>query len=241
MARAKARKKHGRASRKNQSQRKVVPKLAPAQPRFTVTKGFTWLGSTGLILAALTAWFTYLARDVELGFSKNLTLGYELQLKNTGPADQVVEKFRVLPPTGQQVIYKITEDVSGTFHPDGTVSLPGGNKMYVPAAEFKELDGKEIPAQSTLKFRVPPLADRSWVQPEAALVDIEYFVISKNPFLYRVESALRLVGLSSGQKKASFLVINNYWSPVQPGSIKSAIAQACREDAMIAKLSVCRS
>jgi hypothetical protein len=99
--------------------------------------------------------------------------------------------------------------------------------LFSRTTEFRELDGKDLSAGSTMKFRIPPLADSTWVQPEATLVNIEYSVISKNPALNTVEVILRLVGLSSGNKKASFLVLNNYWTPVQPGSIQSAITQAC--------------
>src|SRR5262249_9882592 len=112
--------------------------------------------------------------------------------------------------------------------------------MYIPAAEFRELDGKELSAGSTMKFRIPPLIDRTWFQPEAILVNIEYSVISKNPVLKTVEVILRLVGLSSGNNTASVLGRNNYWTPLPPCSIQSAITQACRENITIARLSVCQ-
>jgi hypothetical protein len=141
MARRKSRRNRGRSFHGKQSQ--LTPKdSAAASSRKThiAIRLFKWIGSTGLLLTALTVCHTYLSRDVELEFSKPLSSGYELSLRNTGPADQIIEKFSVLPPSGQQMLFTVTRDVMATLHPDGTVSLPGGSTMYIPAAEFRELD-----------------------------------------------------------------------------------------------------
>ncbi|WP_435626335.1 hypothetical protein [Candidatus Ferrigenium straubiae] len=161
-------------------------------------------------------------------------------MTNVGPSDRVIEKFRVKPPLGQQVIYKITQDIYAKFE-NGKVVLPGGPDTYIPAAEFKELNGQVISAKSQLKFRLPPLSDRSWLEPEAALIRIEYSSVQKNQALRAIEKALRALSIKESSATVDFLVLQNYWTPVKSGVLKDAIDQACRENSSVAKFEVCRS
>lgn len=203
-------------------------------------KVWLWLGASGFLLAATGASFDYINGELQLSYSQALGSAYELVMSNTGPSDRVIEKFRVKPPHGQQVIYKITQDIYANVE-NGQVILPGGPDTYVPAAEFKELDGQTISGKSQLKFRLPPLSDRSWLEPEAALVKIEYSSVPKNEALRIVEKVLRAVSLKQPDTTSDFLVLHNYWTPVKSGVLKDAISQACRENSSVAKFEVCRS
>jgi hypothetical protein len=206
----------------------------------TVKKLWLWLGASGFLLAATGASFDYINGELQLSYSQALGSAYELVMSNNGPSDRVIEKFRVKPPLGQQVIYKITQDIYANVE-NSNVIIPGGPDTYVPAAEFKELDGQTIAAKSQVKFRLPPLSDRSWLEPEAALVKIEYSSVPKNGILRVIEETLRTVSLTPPSTTADFLVLHNYWTPVKSGSLKDAISQACRENSSVAKFEVCRS
>lgn len=218
----------------------MQPVVAKPAPFGVATKLWLWLGASGFLLAATGASFDYINGELQLSYSQALGSAYELVMSNTGPSDRVIEEFRVKPPLGQQVIYKITQDVYANVE-NGEVVLPGGPDTYVPAAEFKELDGQTISAKSQIKFRLPPLSDRSWLEPEAALVKIEYSSVPKNVTLRMIEGILRAASLKQPSTTAEFLVLHNYWTPVKSGVLKDAISQACRENSTVAKFEVCRS
>ena len=79
---------------------------------------------------------------------------------------------------------------------------------YVPAAEFRELDGQKIDANSTLKFRVPPLSSSFWMEPEATIVDIRYELEATNPVLSALELVLQAVNLRSTERSIRYLVVS---------------------------------
>ena len=218
------------------------PVIAKSAPSSAVKRLWLWLGVgiSGCLVAATGTLFDYINGDLQLSYSQALGSAYELVMSNTGPSDRMIEKFRVKPPLGQQVIYRITEDIYANFE-NGKVMLPGGPNTYVPAAEFKELDGQTISAKSQIKFRLPPLSDRSWLEPEAALVTIEYSSVPNNSSLRAIENILRSVSIKQSSTTADFLVLHNYWTPVKSGVLKDAITQACRENSTVAKFEVCRS
>lgn len=221
-----------------------APQTQPivAKPREfgVVKKLWIWLVASGFLLAATSTSFDYINGELQLSYSQALGSAYELVIANTGPSDRVIEKFRVKPPLGQQVIYKITQDIYANVE-NGKVILPGGPDTYVPAAEFNELDGQTISAKSQIKFRLPPLSDRSWLEPEAVLVKIEYSSVPKNVALHIAEEILRAASLKQHSTTVDFLVLHNYWTPVKTGVLKDAISQACRENSSVAKFEVCRS
>lgn len=198
-----------------------------------------WLGSAGFLVLFATTAYKYLDGDVRLEFSKALSSGYEFILHNNGPADQVVEEFRVLVPTKKQdVIYKLTEGIYASVDENG-IELPGG-PVYMPAAEFKEIDGQVIKGNSKIQFRLPPLADRLWLQPVAVLLNIEYTTISRNQILQKIEKLARNIGFKEKKVTVGFLVLNNYWTPVRVGNLQDAITQACRDNRMLSNLEICK-
>ncbi|MFA4102481.1 hypothetical protein OQJ40_10060 [Serratia nevei] len=137
------------------------------------------------------------------------------------------------------MIYKVTEDVYATRDEKGQITLPGGNQSYVPAAEFKELDGQRLSANASFKFRVPPLSNRTWMAPEAAIVDIRYEIDSSNPVLAAIEGIFDVLGFHSRQHTVRYLVIENYWTPSRSNSLNEAIRIFCRDSDTVAKSGSC--
>ncbi|MDX9708150.1 MAG: hypothetical protein RBT64_01230 [Trichloromonas sp.] len=194
---------------------------------------------SGILVALLGIAYQFFAGNISLEFVQAIGRAYEFQLKNDTPSDRTVKFFRIDPPSVQQVVYKVTEDVYANIDAQGHVSLPGGNVSYIPAAEFKELDGQRLLANSTLKFRVPPLSSRTWMAPEATIVDVHYELESSNLLLSAIEELLNVTGIRSRVRSIRYLVIDNYWTISRSASIDEAIRVFCRDNEAIAKSSTC--
>ncbi|BEN34673.1 hypothetical protein SMKC041_13050 [Serratia marcescens] len=227
-----ARKKKGNAPR---------PKTGPVKEKSNnrLAKVSAFLVGSGILVAILGAAYQYFAGSVSLAFVQSVGRAYEFQLTNDTPSDRTVKSFRIIPPDVQQVIYKVTEDVYATRDEKGQITLPGGNQSYVPAAEFKELDGQRLSANSSFKFRVPPLSNRTWMAPEAAIVDIRYEIDSSNPLLAAIEGIFNVLGFHSRQHTVRYLVIENYWTPSRSNSLNEAIRIFCRDSDTVAKSGSC--
>lgn len=124
-----------------------------------------WLAATGLLTFISGLVFSYFTGDIEVRYIKPIGRGYEFEITNKSSTDQKVEFLRATPDK-QDVVFKITESVYAELSSDGTVSIPGGNTSYMPAYEFKGMDGFVISANSSTKFKLPPLSSRSYVTPE---------------------------------------------------------------------------
>ena len=186
---------------------------------------------------------SYMSGGVQVEFSRSLESGYEFSIRNDSPSDQLIERFRVVLPTTpweQFLLGRTTKDVVATVD-NGNVVLPGGNHWYMPIGDFRELDGVLIKANSKRNFRLPPLNDRSWFQVTAALLDIKYSTTSKNLTLRKIEKGLSRLGIANYQKRISFLVIHDYWTPVKAETVQDAITLVCREDADLQKSELCKS
>lgn len=228
------------ARRKERRTTPVPPRFVPKPPSRT-WRIIEWLGAAGFLAGAFGVFYQYVVGDVQLEFVQSLSRGYEFQIKNDTPSDRLVTKFRVIPPMPQQVLYKVTQDIYAERNAKGEVVLPGGNITYVPAAEFKELDGQEIPAKSSAKFRVPPLSSRSWIEPEASIVDIHFETAPTHPVLQAIEALLSTPGIRSNERTVRYLVLGNYWVLSQSTSLKEAIRVACRDDDSISMISICNA
>lgn len=239
------------ARRKGRKKRTaVISTSAPFTKRSArLQRSFRWRGGTniltgiliGVLLALLSAAYQYLFGNVSLEYLQPLSRGYEFQIKNDTPSDLVVRSFRLDPLRGQRVVYKSTQAVYAQQNDKGEITLPGGNISYVPVAEFRELDGQKIGANSTLKFRVPPLSSRFWMEPEATIVDINYELEATNSVLSALELALQAVNLRSTKKSIRYLVVNNYWTASQSKGLDEALLVACRDDDSLSKLGACHA
>lgn len=223
--------------------KKGLPQLRQSMPaqgrRHLLAPLLTFLAGSGILVALLAVSYQYYAGNVSLEFVQPVGRGYEFQFKNDTPSDRTVKTFRVDPPSPQKIVYKITEDVYADVDGRGQVTLPGGNISYVPAAEFKELDGQRLSANSSLKFRVPPLSSRSWMAPEATIVDVRFELESANPALAAIEKLLDTIGLHSRTRTIRYLVIENYWAVSYSASLGEAIRVFCRDNDSMAKSSIC--
>ncbi|AMV41738.1 hypothetical protein [Paraburkholderia caribensis] len=232
----------------SKKKRKVVtPRIStPAQPKLPDEKkagvrgAWTFLAGSGILALLLAGAYQYVEGSVSLEFVQALGRGYEFQIKNATPADKIITRFRVVAPPRQRLIYHITENTYAQQNPDGKVELPGGNLTYIPAVEYREFDGRRISANSDVKFRVPPLSDRPWMEPDAAIFSIRYEVESSNPMLSSLEHALNRTGLRSNDVTIRYLVVNNYWIPTNSDSPGEAIRIFCRDNEDLASAATCR-
>ncbi len=199
-------------------------------------KLFMFLIASGILLALLKVAYQYFAGNISLEFVQAIGKAYEFQLKNDTPADFTVKSFRIEPPRKQDVVYTITEDVYANIDDHGRISLP---EIYVPAAEFKDIDGQRLQANSSLKFRVPPLSSRTWAAPEAAIVEVHYELEPANLVLSTIEKLLNTVGTNFRARSIRYLVIDNYWTISPSTSINEAIHIFCRDNESMAKSSIC--
>jgi len=216
--------------------RKKKKKWSPRQPangrcekNEEKKEWLSFLVGSGIFLVVLGSVFQYLTSNVSLEFIQPVGRAYEFQLKNNTPSDRVVQSFRVDLPQEQMVISKLTEDVYVKMDEEGKVILPGGNKTYVPAAEFKELDGQVVSANSSLKFRIPPLMSRSSMSTEALIVDVRYETRPSRHVLACIENILDFAGIHLGRQNVRYLVIENYWTISRSTSINEALRVYCRD------------
>lgn len=197
-----------------------------------------WLAATGLLAFAGQFAFKYFTGEVEARYVEPAGRGYEFRLTNNSSTAQIIEYLKVVPDLEQQFLFKITENVYGSFSENG-VSIPGGSTTYMPAFEFEGMDGYIIPANSSTEFRIPPLVARTYMQPESVVVFVEYRTRSANSVIGWFEELAKGVGIVSSEKRLRFLVAENYWTPIGDGASADAIKTACRDNDRFGKSSVC--
>jgi hypothetical protein len=199
-----------------------------------------WLAATGFLTVIGSFTFDFLTGDVQVQYIKPSGRGYEFKLVNNSSTDQVVEQFRISPDFGQGLLFKINQSVYGEFTENG-VTIPGGNSTYMPAFEYKEMNGYVLQAKSEVNFRVPPLVSRDYMVPESIVVFADYSTKSNNRYMAKLESILAFLHLRDAKKSKKYLVVDNYWTPLGSGSEVNAIKNACRDDDLFAKSTICRS
>lgn len=226
-------------ARRKKIPRSVSPLLGENTALRWLLRIGAFLAGSGIFLALLSVTYQYFAGNVALEFVQAVGRGCELQFKNDTPSDKKIKTFRVVVPLPQRFVYKISEDVIAHINERGEVTLPGGNISYVPAAEFKELDGQILLSNSSLKFRLPPLSSRSWMQPEATIVDVQFELEPSNRVLAGLEVVFDRIGVRPLKRTIRYLVIENYWAPSNSTSLTEAIRVFCRDNDAMAKSSTC--
>ncbi|MDB6443271.1 hypothetical protein PII47_07755 [Pseudomonas sp. 21TX0197] len=186
--------------------------------------------ATGGIGVAAGSVYGYFVNDVGLEYVRPYGRYYIFELKNDTPVDQVVESFSVRPPGSQSFIFKLTRDIYGDIDNSGEATLPGGNISWIPAVEFHELDGASLPARGIRKFRMPPLSSRDYMQPVAAIFEIQYDVLPANKILSTLDKVLRMIGARNTLTKIRYLVVDNYWYETRSQSLGEAVRIACRDN-----------
>lgn len=216
---------HNMARRKKKASSSIAAPAESVRPTSRFVRLFGWLTASGLLVALLAGAYQHLVGNVALEFVQPLGRGYEFQLKNDTPSDRTVRSFRMtLPP--QRFVFTTTEDVPLPMDESGRAIMP---PSHVPVVEFKDLDGRLLPANSSLKFRVPPLTNLRWMRPDATIVDVQVDLSASNPLLASLDAALQVTGLRLQSKTVRYLVIDNYWTVTDSTSLDEAIRVYCRE------------
>ncbi|KFX02478.1 hypothetical protein KP22_18475 [Pectobacterium betavasculorum] len=174
-----------------------------------INKALLWLAAIGLLPVVSNYTFDFLTGDVQVKYIKSLERGYEFKLINNSSTDQVIEQFRISPEFGQGIIFKINKPAYGIFSENG-VTLPGGNSTYMPAFEYKEMNGYVLSSKSEVSFRIPPLAARDYMIPEAIIVYADYKTSSKNKIMRNIEQILGFLNIIDINKRKKYIVTDNY-------------------------------
>lgn len=227
--------------RKKKGHRGYPQPVKMLRPQSPTRRSRLWnfVVGSGIAVGIIGSSYQYIVGDVSLEFVQPIGRAYEFQLKNDTPSDRLVKFFRIESPGPQQVIYETTEDVYLNVNKQGQVTMPGNGRSYVPAAEFKELDGQRLAANTALKFRIPPLVDIVWMRPLAAIVDVRFELVSANPILSALETIFHHTGLRSRDRTVRYLIIDNYWTVSRSNSIDEAMRVYCRDGGASLKSNAC--
>jgi hypothetical protein len=230
--------------RQKQRQNSAPPKLAPNVSSLSSKWGpRVWqvivaLGVLTLVPTYLNSWIT---GDLTLKFDGSEGDAYAFTLTNTAPMEQRITSFRVKVPRNQAPTYITTKPVLAEQGPNGTITLPGGNEIYIPAVEFTQLDGQKIAAHSTLDFHIPPLSSRVYAQPQALMVYVSYIWEPSNSILRFVGHFAAKVGLTNENKIVRYVVVKNVWDVSPTADPTEALKELCRDDDQIDNSITCAS
>ncbi|RKO74889.1 hypothetical protein C5E04_21625 [Pectobacterium parmentieri] len=208
-------------------------------PLRKINKALLWLAAIGLLPVVSNYTFDFLTGDVQVKYIKSLERGYEFKLINNSSTDQAIEQFRISPAFNQGIIFKINKPTYGIFSENG-VTLPGGNSTYMPAFEYKEMNGYVLGSKSEVSFRIPPLAARDYMIPEAIIVYADYKTSSKNKIMRNIEQILGYLNIIDTNKRQKYIVADNYWTPIAQDNEVNAIKNACRDDDIFSKSEICK-
>jgi hypothetical protein len=197
-----------------------------------------WLATTGILAIISKFSFDYYSGNVELRFIKPVGRGYEFEIINNRPTDQLIEKLTVKPDLTQKFLFKVTENTP-IFVDEGEASLLGGNVSYIPAAEYREMNNQIIKANSSRRFKIPPLTSRNYLEPEYMAVSVNYEAMSNNFLLEWLDQTLAQFEYKNFENTINFVVSENYWSEIDSHNDTSIKDTACRDDDMLGKSGMC--
>lgn len=189
----------------------------------------------GVFGVLITTAYNFIVGDVSIRFDKPYGRYYAFTMENDSPSDQIIENFKVIYPEGQPLVGRTTRAIYADKVLGKGVTLPGGNIGWIPTVEFSELDGREINAGKTLKFRLPPSSSIDYIELEAAIFDLVYRTHPTNGLLAHMDSALKWIGLRSNEIKTRYVMVDNYWSPTSSNSMNEALRIACRNDRSLSR------
>ncbi|MBA5201370.1 hypothetical protein H2Y56_18745 [Pectobacterium aroidearum] len=232
------------ATKKKKKQQRMPKNNKPIaktkwNPLRKINKIVLWFAAIGILPIVSNYIFDFLTGDVQVKYIQSLERGYEFKLINNSSTDQVIEQFRISPEFGQGLIFKINKPVYGIFSENG-VTLPGGNSTYMPAFEYKEMNGYVLGSKSEVSFRIPPLAARDYMIPDAIIVYADYKTSAKNKIMRNIEQFLSFIKIIDINKRQKYMVVDNYWTPLAQGNEVNAIKNACRDDDIFSKSEICK-
>lgn len=198
-----------------------------------------WLAAIGILPIISNYFLDFFTGDVQVNYIQPSGRGYEFKIVNNSSTDQIIKQFRISPEFGQKFIFKINKSVYAKVTDNG-VTLPGGNSTYMPAFEYKEMNGYVLKAKSEVNFRIPPLVARDYMIPESIVVYADYSTESKNRFMAGIENIFEFIKIRDVKKRKKYLVVDNYWTPLGRENEVDAIKNACRDDDIFAKSEICK-
>jgi len=204
-----------------------------------INKTILWLAAIGILPVVSTYIFDFFTGDVQVKYVRSLDRGYEFKLINNSSTDQIIEQFRISPEFGQEILFKINKHVYGSITENSFI-LPGGNSTYMPAFEYKEMNGNLLGSKSEISFRIPPLSARDYMTPVALIVYADYKTSSNNKVMRNIEQVLGFLKIRDANTRQKYLVVDNYWTPLAQGNEVNAIKNACRDDDIFSKSDICR-
>ncbi|ORM66673.1 hypothetical protein [Pantoea rwandensis] len=197
------------------------------------------MAAIGILPVFSSYLFDFFTGDVQVKYIQSFDRGYEFKLINKSSTNQVIDKFRISPEFGQPILFKINKPVYGTVS-GNSITLPGGNSTYMPAFEYKEMNGYVLEAKSEVSFRIPPLTARNYMTPEAIIVYADYKTSSNNKVIRNIERALDFLMIRDTNRRQKYMVVDNYWTPLAQGNEVNAIKNACRDDDILSKSDICK-
>ncbi|HCA3582012.1 TPA: hypothetical protein MO343_004403 [Salmonella enterica subsp. enterica serovar Ball] len=198
-----------------------------------------WLAAIGILPIISNYFLDFFTGDVQVNYIQPSGRGYEFKFVNNSSTDQIIKQFRISPEFGKKFIFKINKSVYAEVTDNG-VTLPGGNSTYMPAFEYKEMNGYVLKAKSEVNFRIPPLVARDYMIPESIVVYADYSTESKNRFMAGIENIFEFIKIRDIKKRKKYLVVDNYWTPLGRENEVDAIKNACRDDDIFAKSEICK-
>ncbi|MHC8339319.1 hypothetical protein [Pseudomonas sp. HLT2-19-2] len=183
----------------------------------------------GLISFVSTAAYNFFVGDVTLSFVKPHGRYYAFNLENENSVDQIVKRFEVEYPP-QKPIAHTTRAIYAQSTGTGGYVLPGGNTSSFPVTEFRELNGKVLPANKITPFLMPPTNSKNYLQMDAAVFDVTFETAPKSGVLNLIDRMLKAVGLRNEVTKQRYLVVDNLWIPTNSVTVDDAVRLACRDD-----------
>ncbi|GGA08060.1 hypothetical protein [Dyella caseinilytica] len=229
--------------KKRPQKKKAQPVSSPKLSSLLAKGGSRLKGlllALGLIAVVPTAIYEWVTGEISLAYDKADGRAYAFTLTNTSPVDQDITSFRISLPK-QNLAYITTEPVLATTHPDGTTTMPGGNSIWVPAAEFTQLDHQTIPAKSTRSFDIPPLSSRAYAEPDAMMVYVHYAWTPTNKTLALLARWSMALHLIVQEKTIRYVVLRNVWNISPTDDPTEALREMCRDDDQADKGPACAS
>ncbi|MEZ8439431.1 hypothetical protein BCU98_19795 [Vibrio splendidus] len=199
------------------------------------------VGFSGFLLLALQPTVSFLRDGVNIEYVRSLDKGYEFTIENNSPVDYKVESFQVSLGSGaeRQLVFKLSQEAINRNNQGGQL-MPTGFDSYIPAVEYRGLDGFEISSGESNTFFVPPLSAKRDLVVESAIIYTTYKAHPKNKFFRKVNDFISLFFSKELADKKRYLVSNNYWSSISFSRNITAVEAACRDTHWFSESTVCR-
>ena len=199
-------------------------------------KLLSWLASSTILASLAGAAYEYQKGYLHITFNRQLDNGAELEIFNHWPSSRVISEFRVVAEG--EFKYHLTEGAVGKIDEKGGIELARYPSEFrrSPAAEYTEINGNEISAQNSIKFRLPPFTNVPILKLDAGLVRLE---VNSAPTLAPLKIYERLLasfGMSQSTTVYRFLIQDGAWTQIALDTQIDLHDAVCREQFLNPKL-----